>query len=140
MVRLAEATALVRDLVNTGASDLGPGEIEAQVETLAKKHGGTLAVTRGDSLATGYPMIHAVGQAAARDPGAPPGRTGMGATQTIPGLRSSARGVVFDSGGLNIKPGAGMRLMKKDMGGRRPCAGAGQPRHGGASARFVSIC
>ncbi|MBS0478837.1 MAG: leucyl aminopeptidase family protein, partial [Proteobacteria bacterium] len=65
-VRLAEATALVRDLVNTGASDMGPAELEAEAEKLAKTHDARVTVTRGDALAKGYPMIDAVGRAAAK--------------------------------------------------------------------------
>ncbi|TPG12704.1 leucyl aminopeptidase family protein [Sphingomonas oligophenolica] len=115
-VRLAAATALVRDLVNTGASDLGPAELEAEAELLAKRHGATLTVTRGDALATGYPMIHAVGQAATRDR-APRLIELEWGDPAHPRVAIVGKGVVFDSGGLNIKPGAGMRLMKKDMGG-----------------------
>ena len=66
-VRLANATAKVRDLVNTGASDLGPAELEAEAEALAAQYGATITVTRGDALAQGFPMIHIVGQAASRD-------------------------------------------------------------------------
>ncbi|MGN6377234.1 MAG: leucyl aminopeptidase family protein [Sphingomonas sp.] len=115
-VRLAEATALVRDLVDTGASDLGPAEIEAEAATLAERHGATLTVTRGDALAQGYPMIHAVGQAAAkgREPRLIELEWGR---PDHPRLALVGKGVVFDSGGLDIKPAAGMRLMKKDMGG-----------------------
>jgi leucyl aminopeptidase len=115
-VRLARATALVRDLVNTGASDLGPAELEAQAEALAKTHGATLSVARGDALATGYPMIHAVGQAATKDR-APRLIELEWGDPAHPRVAIVGKGVVFDSGGLNIKPGSGMRLMKKDMGG-----------------------
>jgi len=115
-VRLAEATALIRDLVDTGSSDLGPAEIEAEVVALAKTHGATLTVTRGDALAQGYPMIHAVGQAAAngREPRLVELEWGK---PDHPRIAIVGKGVVFDSGGLDIKPAAGMRLMKKDMGG-----------------------
>ena len=115
-LRLAEATALVRDLVDTGSSDLGPAEIETEVAALAKAHGATLAVTRGDALAQGYPMIHAVGQAAAkgREPRLVELEWGR---PEHPRVAIVGKGVVFDSGGLDIKPAAGMRLMKKDMGG-----------------------
>ena len=115
-VRLARATALVRDLVNTGASDLGPAELEAQAETLAKRYGATIAVTRGDALATGFPMIHAVGQAAVKDR-APRLIELEWGDAAHPRIALVGKGVVFDSGGLDIKPSAGMRLMKKDMGG-----------------------
>ncbi|MBY8829796.1 leucyl aminopeptidase family protein [Hephaestia mangrovi] len=115
-VRLATATAKVRDLVDTGAGDLGPAELEAEVEALAKAHHATLTVTRGDALAQGYPMIQAVGQAAAkgREPRLIELEWGK---PDHPRVAIVGKGVVFDSGGLDIKPAAGMRLMKKDMGG-----------------------
>jgi len=115
-VRLAEATAKVRDLVDTGASDLGPAELEAEAEALARAHGATLTVTRGDALAQGYPMIQAVGQAAAK--GREPRLIELEwGDPSHPRVALVGKGVVFDSGGLDVKPAAGMRLMKKDMGG-----------------------
>ena len=115
-VRLAEATAIVRDLVNTPAADLGPAEIEEAVADLAKKHDATLTVTRGDALATGYPMIQAVGQAAAK--GREPRLIELEwGNPDHPRVAIVGKGVVFDTGGLNIKLGASMKLMKKDMGG-----------------------
>ncbi|WBH16266.1 leucyl aminopeptidase family protein [Sphingomonas radiodurans] len=116
IVRLAEATAQVRDLVDTGASDLGPAELEAIVEALARKHGATVEVTRGDALAAGYPMIHTVGQAASKDR-APRLIELEWGDPTHPRVALVGKGVCFDSGGLDIKPSAGMRAMKKDMGG-----------------------
>ncbi|WP_230630382.1 leucyl aminopeptidase family protein [Sphingomonas sp. Leaf37] len=115
-LRVAAATALVRDLVNTGASDCGPAELEAQAETLAHRHGATLMVTRGDALATGYPMIHAVGQAAVKER-APRLIELEWGDPSHPRVAIVGKGVVFDTGGLDIKPSSGMRLMKKDMGG-----------------------
>ena len=116
VVRLAEATALVRDLVNTPAADLGPAELEQSVRDEAKRSGAELRVTSGEELAKGYPLIAAVGQAAA--PGREPrlielewGKAGD------PRVAIVGKGVVFDSGGLDIKSASGMRLMKKDMGG-----------------------
>ena len=115
-LRIAAATALVRDLVNTGASDLGPAELEAAAEQLGRQHGGTVTVTRGDALATGFPMIHAVGQAAVKDR-APRLIELEWGDPAHPRIAIVGKGVVFDTGGLDIKPSAGMRLMKKDMGG-----------------------
>ena len=115
-VRLAQATATVRDLVDTGASDLGPQELESEAAALARRHDATLTVTRGDELATGYPMIHAVGQAATRDR-APRLIELEWGNPAHPRVAIVGKGVCFDSGGLDIKPSAGMRLMKKDMGG-----------------------
>ncbi|RDE06366.1 leucyl aminopeptidase family protein [Sphingomonas aracearum] len=116
MVRLAEATAKVRDLVNTPALDCGPAELEAEAEALAGRHGATLTVTRGDALAQGYPMIHAVGQAAAR--GREPRLLEIEwGDPAHPRVAIVGKGVCFDTGGLDLKPSAAMRLMKKDMGG-----------------------
>jgi leucyl aminopeptidase len=112
----AEAVALVRDLVDTPASDMGPAELEAVAADMAKAHGATLTVTRGDALATGYPMIHAVGRAAPRER-APRLIEIEWGREDNPHIAIVGKGVTFDSGGLDIKPAAGMALMKKDMGG-----------------------
>ncbi|WEK00658.1 MAG: leucyl aminopeptidase family protein [Candidatus Sphingomonas phytovorans] len=115
-VRIAAATTKVRDLVNTGASDFGPAELEAEVSALAEAHGATLSVTRGEALVKGYPMVHAVGQAAAK--GREPRLIELEwGDPKNPRIALVGKGVCFDSGGLDIKPSAGMRLMKKDMGG-----------------------
>ncbi|MBX9815225.1 MAG: leucyl aminopeptidase family protein, partial [Sphingomonas sp.] len=115
-LRLAAATAKVRDLVNLGASDLGPAELEAEAQALATRFGATLAVTRGDELARGYPMIHAVGAAATRERAPRLIELEWGAAEH-PRVAIIGKGVCFDSGGLDLKPSSGMRLMKKDMGG-----------------------
>ncbi len=115
-LRLAEATYKVRDLVNTPASDMGPTDLEEEVAALAKTSGATFTVTRGDALEQGYPMIHAVGMAAAR--GREPRLIELEwGDPKHPRLALVGKGVCFDTGGLDIKPSAGMRLMKKDMGG-----------------------
>ena len=115
-VALAEATMLVRDLVNIPAQDLGPAELEAAASALAKQHKAALSTASGATLAAEYPMIHAVGRAAAPDR-APRLIELEWGDQRHPRIAIIGKGVVFDSGGLDIKPAAGMRLMKKDMGG-----------------------
>jgi leucyl aminopeptidase len=115
-IRLAAATAQVRDLVDTPASDCGPADLEAGVEALAARHGATVTVRRGDELADGYPMIHAVGRAASADR-APRLIELVWGDPSAPRIALVGKGVSFDTGGLDIKPAAGMRLMKKDMGG-----------------------
>ena len=115
-VQIAEAVALVRDLVNTPAADMGPPQLEAEAAQLAKAYDATLVVTRGGELETGYPMIHAVGLAASRD-FAPRLIELEWGNPAHPRLAIVGKGVCFDSGGLDIKPSSGMRLMKKDMGG-----------------------
>ena len=116
IVRLAEATALVRDLVDTGAGDMGPAELADAAKAVADKHGGKFRVTQGDDLLEGYPMVHAVGRAAtkARAPRLIEIEWG---DPKHPLIALVGKGVCFDSGGLDIKPASGMLLMKKDMGG-----------------------
>ena len=116
IVQITEATALVRDLVNTAAADMGPGDLQAKAEKLAKAHGGEVIVTKGHDLEAGYPMIHAVGMAADKKH-APRLIELIWGNPKHPRVALVGKGVCFDSGGLDIKPSAGMRLMKKDMGG-----------------------
>ena len=114
-IRLAEATALLRDLVDTPANDMGPAELAAAVVTEGERFGATVEVITGEALlAANFPAIHAVGRAAARAPRLIELRWGDPAA---PKVTLVGKGVIFDSGGLNIKSGAGMVLMKKDMGG-----------------------
>ncbi|HET6537238.1 MAG TPA: leucyl aminopeptidase family protein [Sphingopyxis sp.] len=116
LVAEAKATALVRDLVNTPAADMGPQALEQCAEHIAKSHGAILQVTRGEALEQAYPMIHAVGRAAARHHSPRLIELYWGKPDH-PAIALVGKGICFDSGGLDIKPSAGMRLMKKDMGG-----------------------
>jgi leucyl aminopeptidase len=116
IVREAEAVALVRDMVNTPALDMGPADLESEAARIAAAHDATLIVTKGSDLETGYPMIHAVGMAAPKDR-APRLIEIEWGNPAHPRVAIIGKGVCFDTGGLDIKPSAGMRLMKKDMGG-----------------------
>lgn len=116
VVRIAEATREVRDLVDTPAADLGPAELEQHARALAEQYGAKVEVTSGDALGQGYPMIAAVGQGAARDR-SPRLIELFWGREDAPKVALIGKGVCFDSGGLDIKPASGMRLMKKDMGG-----------------------
>jgi len=115
-VLAAESTFLVRDLVNMPAGDLGPEELEIAVLAVADSCGAKSNVVRDHELKEGYPMVAAVGAAASpeRAPRLIELRWG---DQRHPRLALVGKGVCFDSGGLDIKPSSGMRLMKKDMGG-----------------------
>ncbi len=111
---IAEGEALTRDLINTPASDMGPQELESAAAAVAERFGAKLTVIRGeDLLAQNFPMIHAVGRASPRAPRLLDLRWG----ESGPMLTLVGKGVCFDTGGLNIKPGSSMGLMKKDMGG-----------------------
>ncbi|HEY8574019.1 leucyl aminopeptidase family protein [Phenylobacterium sp.] len=115
--QVAHACALARDMINTPANDMGPLQVETIAREIAEQHGAQITVVTGDALLeANYPAVHAVGRAAVPER-APrmieitwgePGR---------PLVAIVGKGVVFDTGGLDIKPSAGMRLMKKDMGG-----------------------
>ena len=114
---LAQAEALYfgRDLINTPASDLGPAELEAATRELANVFGATIKVTEGSSLLSdNFPMIHAVGRASDRAPRLIDIRWGA---EKAPKVTIVGKGICFDTGGLNLKPGGAMGLMKKDMGG-----------------------
>ncbi|MEL6746712.1 MAG: leucyl aminopeptidase family protein [Pseudomonadota bacterium] len=127
------AVTLGRDLINTPANLLGPQELEDAARGLAELHGARCAVVTGDALlAENYPLIHAVGAASTRAPrlihltwapdgvSAPAGPSKSQATSegaALPRLAIIGKGVCFDTGGLNLKPGGSMSLMKKDMGG-----------------------
>ncbi len=111
------ALATARDWINTPAADFGPAALAAAARAVAVECGAGAREWVGDELlAAGFGAIHAVGRAAGAAPRlvelrwAPPG----GAARK---LVLVGKGVCFDSGGLDLKPGAGMALMKKDMGG-----------------------
>lgn len=111
---IAAGEVLTRDLINTPASDMGPDELEDAARLLAEEFGAKVAVTKGEALlADNLPMIHAVGRASTRAPRLIDLRWGTEG----PMLTLVGKGVCFDTGGLNLKPGASMGLMKKDMGG-----------------------
>ncbi len=113
--RTAAAVAFGRDLVNAPANLLGPDALEAAVVTLAEDFGARVTVTRGeDLLESNFPLVHAVGRAAAE-----PARIVdfVWGRADAPKVTLVGKGVTFDSGGLDIKPASGMELMKKDMGG-----------------------
>ena len=116
LVRLADATALVRDLVNTPAGDLGPAELERAGRAEAAQAGASVTVTSGEQLADGYPLIAAVGAAATAERAPRLIELEWGRPDD-PRVAIVGKGVCFDTGGLDLKPGSGMRLMKKDMGG-----------------------
>jgi leucyl aminopeptidase len=115
-VLTAEAVSLVRDLVNLPAADLGPAELEAAIRDVAAECGAEVSVTSGAALDEGYPMIAAVGRAATADRAPRLVELHWG-DRRHPRIAIVGKGVCFDSGGLDIKPAAGMRIMKKDMGG-----------------------
>lgn len=113
--RLVASAFLARDLINTPPNDLGPDALAAEIEAFAARHGlQSKAITGDDLLAQNFPLIHAVGRAAAEPPRLLDFSWGDPAA---PKVTLVGKGVTFDTGGLDIKPSASMLLMKKDMGG-----------------------
>jgi leucyl aminopeptidase len=115
-VALAEATWMTRDLINIPAGDLGPQELADAAAKLAKAHSAQVRITMGAELEAGYPLIATVGLAAAPERAPRLLELEWGHARQ-PRIAIIGKGVCFDSGGLDIKPSSGMRLMKKDMGG-----------------------
>ena len=123
-IKFAQATALTRDLVNTPAADMMPVDIAQATEELAEQFGGSVTQVIGDELLVqNYPTIHAVGRASVHTPRLVDLTWG---DEKNPQVTLVGKGVCFDSGGLDMKPAAGMRNMKKDMGGAAHVLGLAQ--------------
>ncbi len=122
--RLARAIFLARDLVNTPTEDMGPAELAAEAVRVAEAAGACHRVLVGDELlAQNYPTIHAVGRASTRPPRLVDFTWGE---PSAPKVTLVGKGVCFDTGGLDLKPASGMRLMKKDMAGAAIMLGLAQ--------------
>jgi leucyl aminopeptidase len=118
--RIAQGVTLTRDLINTPSNDMGPDELEAAARTLAEQHSASFDVTRGNALATEFPLIHAVGKGSPRSPRLIDITWGK---DSDPKITLVGKGVCFDTGGLDIKNDTGMLNMKKDMGGAATALG-----------------
>jgi leucyl aminopeptidase len=115
VTRIAESVFLARDLVNTPSNDMGPEELAAAARQIARSYGAKFSQIAGeDLLAKNYPLIHTVGRASVRPPRLIDLTWG---DASAPKVTLVGKGVVFDSGGLDLKTSAGMVTMKKDMGG-----------------------
>lgn len=124
VAQVVEATALVRDLINTAPNDMGPEQVASAAKAVAKKIGAKYEQVVGDALLKqNYPAIHAVGRAAPQAPRLIRLRWG---NPKHPRVALVGKGVTFDTGGLDLKPLAAMRLMKKDMGGAALVLGLAQ--------------
>jgi len=118
-LRIASACALAREMVDTPPADMGPLQMETIAREIAEAHGASISVVTGDDLLEeNYPAIHAVGRAAAPHRAPRIIEIGWNLDKTDRALIALVgKGVAFDTGGLDIKSAAGMRNMKKDMGG-----------------------
>lgn len=124
VLKLTEATTLVRDLVNTPAADMMPEHLGQTAEIMAGRFGAKVEQLVGDQLLEhNYPTIHAVGRASIHSPRLIDMTWGK---ESDPKVTLVGKGVCFDSGGLDLKPKTGMRNMKKDMGGAAHVLGLAQ--------------
>lgn len=140
VLQLAKACALAKDMVNTPANHMGPAEMEAAARSLASQFGAEISVITGDELLTqNYPAVHAVGRASHESRASRMIEITWGRPEH-PLICLVGKGVVFDTGGLDMKPSAGMRLMKKDMGGAAHALALGQMIMGaGLPVRLVIL-
>ena len=113
----ADAVNFCRDLVNEPTNYLGVTEMVAAARKVARAEGLRCRVISGDLLAQkGFRLIHAVGKGAV----APPALVELSYSPEKKTKRHIAlvgKGVVFDSGGLCLKPAEFMVGMKTDMAG-----------------------
>jgi leucyl aminopeptidase len=118
VVPAIDSLRMARDWINTPAADFGPAELAAAAQHVAERHGAQFKAWVGEELlAANFPAIHAVGRASVSAPRLVELRWSAQGNDELPLLTLVGKGVCFDTGGLDIKTGAGMALMKKDMGG-----------------------
>ncbi|RKN42237.1 leucyl aminopeptidase [Streptomyces hoynatensis] len=113
---VAEEVARARDLVNTPANALRPGDFAAVVESAAPEYGVTVEVLGEEELTEGgYGGILGVGQGSS----APPRLVRVAYTHPAAGatLALVGKGITYDSGGLSLKPVGHNETMKCDMSG-----------------------
>ncbi len=112
---LLTGITLTRDLINTPPNHMGPTALAKAASNLARQFDAKIQITSGDDLLkANLPLIHAVGRAAEDPPRLIDLQWGQ---KHAPKITLVGKGVCFDTGGLDLKSAAGMRLMKKDMGG-----------------------
>ena len=113
---VSQAVKLARDLVNTPPSHLHPAELAAAALEEAKRVGVSAEVLDEKALKKGaFGGILGVGQGSSHPPRLVHlSYQGKGATKRVALV---GKGITFDSGGISIKPAAGMEDMKSDMGG-----------------------
>jgi leucyl aminopeptidase len=115
--RIGEAVNLSRDLSNEPSNELPPSALADAAERVAKEHGLEIQVFDLAEIQTrGMSLLQAVGQGSANEPRfvhmkySPKGHSKKR-------LVFVGKGITFDSGGISIKPAAGMGEMKHDMSG-----------------------
>lgn len=112
---VVSSIALVRDLINYPAENMGPISLAKAATSVAIEFGAKVDQVIGDDLLKkGFAGIHAVGRGSSSLPRLIDLTWGK---KKDPQLVLIGKGVCFDSGGLDIKPREYMLGMEKDMGG-----------------------
>ncbi len=120
---IGEGVVLARDLVNEPANVLGPVEFARKASELKKLGVAVEILTEADLKKLGMAALLGVAQGSPRPPRVAVMRWTGGKAKEPP-VTLVGKGVVFDTGGISIKPGAGMEDMKGDMGGAAAVIGA----------------
>lgn len=110
-----ESLCLLKNLINTPPNVLGTDELANVAKNVAKAHKAKIKIIHDkDLLKKNFPLIYNVGKASPR----PPQLVDMSwGNSKHPKVTIVGKGIIYDTGGLNLKPGQYMRDMKKDMGG-----------------------
>ncbi|MBB3963871.1 leucyl aminopeptidase [Rhizobium metallidurans] len=119
---VADGVNLARDLVNEPANVLGPVEFAAKVKELEKLGVEVEILTEKEMSKLGMGALLGVAQGSVRPPRLAVMQWKGGKNGDAP-LAFIGKGVVFDTGGISIKPAGGMEDMKGDMGGAAAVTG-----------------
>ena len=121
----AKCIKIVRDLINSPANVMGPNELNTSAKKVLSKNVNKNIVIEGKKLKKNFPLIYSVGRGAEndREPIFSEFVWKPKTKKTKKNITLIGKGVCFDTGGLNLKLGSGMNLMKKDMGGAANCIG-----------------
>ena len=113
---------LARDLVNEPANVLGPVEFAARAGELSKLGVEVEVLGEKELRKLNMAALLGVAQGSSRPPRVVVMRWNGGKAKDQP-VCFIGKGVVFDTGGISIKPAAGMEDMKGDMGGAAAVTG-----------------
>ncbi|QIG50693.1 leucyl aminopeptidase [Nordella sp. HKS 07] len=119
---IAQGVHFARDLVNEPANKLNPVEFAARVKVNAKAGLAVEILTPAQMKKLGMGALLGVAQGSVNEPRLVVMRWQGGKKGDKP-LAFIGKGVTFDTGGISIKPAAGMEDMKGDMGGAACVAG-----------------
>ncbi len=122
----ADAIFLVRDLINTPANLLGPTELYKSIKDKYIKLFDKDTIIKDTKLKKNFPLVFAVGRGSEKRKKPIFAEFSWINKKKLNKKKKIfliGKGVTFDTGGLNLKTGSGMTLMKKDMGGAANCIG-----------------